>query len=185
MDRPSGLEKRRHTLESAESRSNNDRQKEALMSQDSRNPAPPGVAAVLVIASFAAVAVGFWWTRSSVTKPAEARSAPRATAPGRMERAAIGTITRLQSPQGEPIWIVVDSRAYQALRQAQAVRNQAAVAALFQSGQVFAVEEDTEARIVGEGGGFYQVRPLEGEHQGRTGWVPADHAAAVGRDRQM
>jgi hypothetical protein len=140
-----------------------------------------GAAIGILLASFGAIALTFTRMRGGVpqTQPVYAANRPATAAPAPAERAAVGSITRLQPHDGQPVWIAADANAWAALRKAQAAGNPRQLRALTQAGWAFTVDDETQAQIVDESPGYYRVRILEGDAQGRTGWVPSDNVEGL------
>jgi hypothetical protein len=120
----------------------------------------------------------FPWTRPVTAAPAIAGPSARGGLVG-------GAIVRLESRYEHPIWVVINDAAYRALLHAHRAGDVAVVQEVLRRGHAFAVDEDTEAQILGEGIEFYRIRLLEGTNQGRTGWVPAYNVSAVGLEREL
>jgi hypothetical protein len=92
---------------------------------------------------------------------------------------AVGSITRLQPHAGQPIWVAANADTWAALRRALALRDTWEVRRLVQSGWAFTVDDDTQAQIIGQSSGYYRVRVLEGDAQGRIGWVSTQNAEGL------
>jgi hypothetical protein len=134
-----------------------------------------GTAVCILLASFGAIGVALNRLCDAPTvQPAHAadRSA-RPTSSG-ADRAAIGSIIRLQPRPGHPLWIAANAAACVVLGRAQARRDEERLRALFGAGWVFTVDDETQARIVDVSPGCYRVRILEGDSQGKIGWVPVE-----------
>jgi hypothetical protein len=144
-----------------------------------------GATVCVLLASFGAIAVTFTRMRGGVPHvlPAHAAGRGQETAPAPAERPALGSIVRLQPHAGRPVWLAADAGAWAALRRAQAVRDGMGIGRLVQAGAAFTVDDETQAKIVDESPGHYRVRVLEGDAQGRMGWVPMDNAEGLPQRR--
>jgi hypothetical protein len=146
-----------------------------------RRSLPGGAAICILVASFGAIALTFARMRGGVpqTQAVYAANRPSTAAPAPAEQAAVGSITRLQPHSGQPIWIAANAEAWAALRKALALRDSAQLHSLVQAGWAFTVDDDTQAQIVGQSPGYYRVRVLEGDAQGKIGWVPVQNAEGL------
>jgi hypothetical protein len=135
----------------------------------------------VLLASF--VAIGVALNRLSAGGPtvkpaAAANRSTRLTASG-ADRSAVGSIIRLQPRSGQPLWIAANAAACVVLRRAQAIHDEERLRALSSGGWVYTVDDETQARIVDTSPGCYRVRILEGDAQGKTGWVPVENAEGL------
>jgi hypothetical protein len=144
-----------------------------------------GATVCVLLASFAAIAVTFTRMRGGVpqVQPAHAAGRGPETASTPAEHQPIGSIVRLQPHAGQPVWLVADAGAWAALRRAQAVRDGIGLSRLVEAGAAFTVDDETQALIVDENPGHYRVRVLEGDAQGKTGWVPIENAEGLPQRR--
>jgi hypothetical protein len=143
-----------------------------------------GPLALCLFACFTALLGAVYWLSNggSLSRPAAAQA--RGVAPRGSAGAAVGTLARLQPLPGHSLWLARDGRAYELYWRARAAGDTRSAAALEQSGAVFMVDDDSEARVTAAGPGSFRVRILEGERQGHEGWLPAAclHAAEGRRD---
>jgi hypothetical protein len=134
----------------------------------------------VLLASFVAIGMALNRLCSGPTlSPAAAanRRTPMAASGG--DRAAVGSIIRLQPRSGQSLWIAANAAACVVLRRAQAIHDEERLRALSSGGWVYTVDDETQARIVDTSPGCYRVRILEGDAQGKTGWVPFENAEGL------
>ncbi|MCL6650472.1 MAG: hypothetical protein K6U89_19415 [Chloroflexi bacterium] len=146
-----------------------------------------GTPVLYLLVCFTALLGAVYWLSNSgrFTRPAQATPSGQLGQRGSAGASFLGAVTRLQPHAGQPIWIARDGRAYNLFWQAQAAGDARHAEALLHSGAVFPVEDDTEARVIGEGRGCYRVRLLEGERQGQEGWAPAANLASLAAHRGL
>jgi hypothetical protein len=125
----------------------------------------------------------FWWLSNGGSLSRSASAQTGAAPPGSIG-AAVGTLARLQPLPGHSLWLARDGHTYDLFWRAQSARDDRGAQALVAAGAVFAVDDDTEARVLAVGRGCARVRLLEGERQGQEGWLPAAclHAGEARRD---
>lgn len=140
-----------------------------------------------LLVCFTALLGAVYWLSNGgrFTRPAQATPTVQLGQRGDAGASFLGAVTRLQPHAGQPVWIARDSRTYDLFWRARAAGDARRAEALLQSGAVFPIEDDTEARVIGEGRGCYRVRLLEGERQGQEGWAPAVNLTSLAAHRGL
>jgi hypothetical protein len=89
----------------------------------------------------------------------------------------VGDTRHIQHTAFPQVPVAVDDAAYTALTQALAAKDSTGLGDLLLTGKVLAVNQQTQVKILVVDGAKAQVRILDGEHLGKSGWVPVEYIA--------
>jgi hypothetical protein len=94
------------------------------------------------------------------------------SASGPISRVTVGSKARLHVDDKEAIPVAASEQSFDRLTKASVAEDTLGIAELAVSGMMFEVPNDTRVLVIDEGFLRTQIRVLEGDHFGRTGWVP-------------
>lgn len=136
--------------------------------------APMGVLVLFFVVLFAYDSAKPKYTPIYVSPPPARSSTFSGFSPTPAGNQTAGSDTKLVAPGLDNVPVAVDEKAYEAMMNAAAVKDDQGITNLILAGRVFTVSNSTKVQVISPGFLKAQVRILEGPKAGRSGWVPTE-----------
>lgn len=147
-----------------------ERVRKQLKAEEKAKKSAQGCAGCFVVLILLCV-VGFLFPRGSTTP--SRRNSPQTTSPPARQIVATGEEGRLNNGAAN-VLVAIDAESLSRLTKLSVANDKEGMIQLMLTGRVFAVPSDTKVRMLDPGFLKSEVRILEGEQYGRSGFVPAE-----------
>lgn len=122
---------------------------------------------VLMGIAFVALILVLLWSNGVFSRGTTGANTASTSAPA----LAIGSEAHVTAADADEVLVAATEESYDALNRALAAHDNEALTGLLMQGALFAVPKGTRVRVLAGSFTHVQVRILEGEHAGASGWI--------------